>query len=174
MGQTFERWSFVIGASVSAIPLAVLAAWLLTRARQRAGHPHATRTAVADVVMMVGTAPWIWMILTPTGGRGGVEFVPLRDLFTLAPNEVLPQIGGNLLVFAALGAMLPVRSARFASPVRIVGLAAVASLTVETLQYVLHLGRVSSIDDVLVNSLGALVFSLLTHPWWAGRPAVLP
>ncbi|WP_330250674.1 hypothetical protein OG874_31325 [Nocardia sp. NBC_00565] len=41
---------------------------------------------------------------------------------------------------------------------------------VEGLQFALGIGRHSSIDDVLVNAIGALVAGLLSHPWW--RPAV--
>lgn len=61
--------------------------------------------------MVAGTAPWIWMILTP-GVEEGVHVVPLVDLAgqlaLLSPGAAVVQIGGNLLVFAALGAMLPV------------------------------------------------------------------
>jgi glycopeptide antibiotics resistance protein len=47
--------------------------------------------------------------------------------------------------------------------------AAAGSLLVETLQWALDLGRVSSVDDVLLNTLGAVLAALVTRPWW--RPA---
>ena len=47
--------------------------------------------------------------------------------------------------------------------------AAAGSLLVETLQWALGLGRVSSVDDVLLNTLGAVLAALVTRPWW--RPA---
>ncbi|MEU9891769.1 VanZ family protein [Sphaerisporangium sp. NPDC051017] len=111
------------------------------------------------------------MILTP-GSASGVTLLPLSDLAELAtapPGTVLAQVGGNLLVFAALGALLPVRSARFAGTWRVALLAALLSITVEVLQYGLHLGRVSSVDDVLLNSAGAALASLATRRWHA-RP----
>jgi hypothetical protein len=37
---------------------------------------------------------------------------------------------------------------------------------VETLQYALALGRVSSIDDMLLNAAGAGVTGLVTRRWW--------
>jgi glycopeptide antibiotics resistance protein len=37
---------------------------------------------------------------------------------------------------------------------------------VETLQYVLRLDRVSSVDDVLVNTAGAVLAALASRRWW--------
>jgi glycopeptide antibiotics resistance protein len=42
------------------------------------------------------------------------------------------------------------------------------SLTVEMAQYVLSLGRVSSIDDVLLNTVGGVMGCLLVRRWWRG------
>ncbi|GAA3442934.1 VanZ family protein [Planomonospora venezuelensis] len=170
MGQAWHVWGDVVIAAVLAVPLAVLAAVLLSRRRSRAGHPSPARTAAADVAVAAGTAPWIWMILTP-GTAGGVNLVPLVDLSDqlslMSPGGAFVQVGGNLLVFAALGAMLPVRSPRLASPGRVAAVAAAASLTVETLQYLLDLGRVSSVDDVILNTAGAVLAAFVTRRWWA-------
>jgi glycopeptide antibiotics resistance protein len=76
------------------------------------------------------------------------------------------QIGGNLLMFAAFGALAPLRLQALARLPVIIGLAAAGSLAVETLQYVLALGRVSSIDDMLLNAAGAGVAGLVTRRWW--------
>ncbi|GAA3095216.1 VanZ family protein [Streptosporangium carneum] len=172
MQQVWRLWGNVIVASVLAVPLAVLAARLLARRRARDGHPFPARTAAADVAMAVGTAPWIWMILTPTTAGSTISLVPFRDLIILFQGPavtVFVQVGGNLLVFAALGALLPVRSARLASLTAVAGVAAGASCVVELLQYGLHLGRVSSVDDVMVNAAGAVLAAAVTRRWWA-RP----
>ncbi|MGC5014875.1 VanZ family protein [Streptosporangium sp. DT93] len=175
MHQAWQMWGNVVIAAFLSVPVAVVAARLLALRRARAGRPHPVRTALADVVAVAGTAPWIWMILTPAAGPGGVGPVPFADLRAVLqgpPQTAFVQVGGNLLVFAALGAMLPVRSARFASPAGIGAVAAVAaaaSITVETLQYALGLGRVSSVDDVIVNTAGAVLAALVTRRWWAAR-----
>ncbi|MEU7986754.1 VanZ family protein [Streptosporangium canum] len=172
MQQVWDAWGNIIIAAVLAVPPALIAVRLLTLRRLRAGHPFPIRTAVADVVMVVGTAPWIWMILTPGAGGSGLSLIPLRDLWTVlqGPAETaFVQVGGNLLVFAALGAMLPVRSARCASLAGVAAVAATASLAVELLQYGLRLGRVSSVDDVLVNTAGAVLAAAVTRRWWARR-----
>ncbi|MGK8503769.1 VanZ family protein [Nocardia asiatica] len=78
--------------------------------------------------MVTGTAPWLWMILTPTGRGRSVNLVPLRDLAEqLANDRVIEQFGGNLLVFAALGFLLPVRRPWFARSYRILLAGAAAS-----------------------------------------------
>jgi len=168
--RTWELWGKVIIAGTFALPLAALAIWLLSRFRARRGHPAPLRTALADVGIVAGTAPWVWMILTPRPGREGVRLVPFADLAEVLAahwETAFVQVGGNLLVFAALGALLPVRTARLASPARIAAVAAAASLLVEVLQYVLRLGRVSSVDDVLINVAGAVVAAMITRRWWA-------
>ncbi|WP_344932859.1 VanZ family protein [Sphaerisporangium flaviroseum] len=114
------------------------------------------------------------MILTP-GAASGVSLVPLRDLAELANGRfgtAFVQVVGNLLVFAALGALLPLRSPHFTRLWRVALLAAALSITVEALQYGLRLGRVSSIDDVLLNTVGAVLASLASRPWQAGPPPV--
>lgn len=91
-----------------------------------------------------------------------MSLVPLRDLLTMGPVG----IGGNLLVFAALGFFAPMRFAALASVPRILALGAGCSVVVETAQYVLWLDRVSSVDDVLVNAAGAALAALASRRWW--------
>jgi glycopeptide antibiotics resistance protein len=118
------------------------------------------------------------MILTPRDGAGEIHLLPLRDLATqLAgdPGVAVAQVGGNLLVFAAFGALAPLRFPALARLPVIIGLAAAGSLAVETLQCALPLGRVSSIDDVRLNATGAGVAGLVTRRWWRAEDgAVAP
>jgi len=91
-----------------------------------------------------------------------LSLVPLRDLITMGPIG----IGGNLLIFAALGFFAPMRFAALASVPRILALGAGCSILVETAQYVFQLDRVSSVDDVLVNAAGAGLAALASRRWW--------
>jgi VanZ like family len=116
--------------------------------------------SLAEVGMVHGTAPFIWMTMMP-GARAGsvpgrVSLVPLRDLVTMGTVGIV----GNLLVFAALGFFAPIRFAALASVPRILALGAGCSALVETAQSVLRLDRVSSVDDVLVNAAGAVLAAL--------------
>ncbi|KRV48522.1 teicoplanin resistance protein VanZ [Wenjunlia vitaminophila] len=162
---TFTGVAFV---TVAVLPLVALTVWALARRRSATGTTPAWawRTSLAEVGIVYGTVPWVWMIMLP-GERAGdvpgrVSLVPLRDLFTMSSGQVI----GNLLVFAALGFLAPLRFAALASVPRVLALAAGCSALVETAQYVLRLDRVSSVDDVLLNSAGAGLAALASRRWW--------
>jgi hypothetical protein len=158
----WQQWSGVLVASAVGLPLAGILVAVLVRA----GRP--ARYAFAEVYLIAGTLPWLWMILTPDPyGARRVNLIPLHDLTELKARDLVVQIGGNLLVFAALGALLPVRFPVGTPTVAVT--AAAAAVTVETLQYVLALGRVSSVDDVLLNTLGAVLAAQATRRWWRVR-----
>jgi hypothetical protein len=163
------------------LPLPALLVWALARLRRAAGVTSAWRMSLAEVGMVYGTVPMVWLTLQPGPGAGivpgRVSLIPLRDLVTMGPVG----IGGNLLVFAALGFCTPLRFAAFASVPRVLALAAGCSVLVEAAQYVLWLDRVSSIDDVLLNTAGAGLAALASRRWWratadapSGRPRPVP
>ncbi|GAA5019437.1 hypothetical protein GCM10025734_72590 [Kitasatospora paranensis] len=161
--------------TVAALPLSVLVVWALARRRQVAGAAAAWawRRSAAEVGIVHGTVPWVWMIMLPGAGAGvaprRVSLVPLRDLLAVlagSPVTATVQIVGNLLVFAALGFCAPLRFAALGSVPRVLALAAGCSVLVETAQYVLWLDRVSSVDDVLLNTAGAGLAALASRRWW--------
>jgi glycopeptide antibiotics resistance protein len=123
---------------------------------------------------VAGTLPWLWMILTPLPQDGAVHPVPFQEVsgyFSVPLSEAIVQVGGNLAVFAAAGALVPVRwrlgDGRTGTVLWTVGAgAAFGSALVETLQWALDLGRVSSVDDVLLNTAGAVLAAVATRRWW--------
>ncbi|MEV6976987.1 VanZ family protein [Kitasatospora sp. NPDC093806] len=166
----------VVFLTLAALPVAALAVWGLARRRRLAGAAPAWawRRSLAEVGMVYGTVPWVWMIMLPGAGAGvvprRVSLLPLRDLAAIlaegSPVTATVQIVGNLLVFAALGYLAPVRFAHLASVPRVLALAAGCSVLVETAQYVLWLDRVSSVDDVLLNTAGAGLAALASRRRW--------
>ncbi|MER7734072.1 VanZ family protein [Streptomyces erythrochromogenes] len=162
----YDTFNGVVLMTLVTLPLAVLVAWVLARRRRAAGLPSAWRLSLAEVGMVHGTVPWVWMILMPGAGAGvvpgRVSLVPLRDLVTMGPLGIV----GNLLVFASLGFFGPVRFAALASVPRVLALGAGCSVLVESAQYVLWLDRVSSVDDVLVNAAGAALAAVASRRWW--------
>jgi hypothetical protein len=153
----------VLLMTLAGLPVAALAVWALARRRRE------VRRSLAEVGMVYGTVPFLWMTMMPGPGAGvvpgRVSLVPLRDLVTMGSLG----IGGNLLIFAALGFFAPIRFAALASVPRMLALGAVCSVLVETAQYVLRLDRVSSVDDVLVNATGAGLAALASRHWWRTR-----
>ncbi|SEO28836.1 VanZ family protein [Actinacidiphila rubida] len=167
---TFNGVAFL---TLAALPLAALVVWALARSRSGIGTTLAWQRSLAEVGMVYGTVPWVWMTMLPGGEAGAaprrVNLVPLRDLISIiaaGPGTATVQIVGNLLVFAALGFFAPLRFAHLASLPRILALGAACSTLVETAQYVLSLDRVSSVDDVLVNATGAGLAALASRRWW--------
>ncbi|MER7536662.1 VanZ family protein [Streptomyces sp. NPDC097704] len=167
-----DTFNGVVLLALAALPLSALVVWALARRRRAAGAGAAWRRSLAEVGLVHGTVPFLWLTLMPGAGAGTVpgrvSLVPLRDLVAMGPLG----IAGNLLVFAALGAFAPMRFAAVASVPRILALGAGCSVLVETAQYVLWLDRVSSVDDVLVNATGALLAALATRRWWRTGAAV--
>lgn len=165
----FDTYNGVVLMTLVGLPLAALVVWVLARHRRSAGRASAWRTSVAEVGVVYGTVPFLWMTMMPGSGAGVVHgrlsLLPLRDLVTMGTLGIV----GNLLVFAALGLFLPVRFAALASAPRVVALGAGCSVLVETAQYVLRLDRVSSVDDVLVNAAGAGLAALASRRWWSTR-----
>jgi glycopeptide antibiotics resistance protein len=124
------------------------------------------RRTVGLIGAVAGTLPWVVMILIPTSSPRRVNLDPVRGLagmLTGDPRTAVIQIGGNLAVFAAFGAFAPMRWRLNVWTVAL--LAAAGSLLLETLQWVLDLGRVSAVDDVIVNALGAALAALLARRW---------
>lgn len=151
----YDTENGVVLMTLLGLPLAALVAWATARP--------------ALVGLIYGTVPTVWLTLMPGPGAGvvpgRVSLVPLRDLATMGPLG----IGGNLLIFAALGFFAPVRWAVLASLPRILALGAGCSLLVEVAQFAFRLDRVSSVDDVLVNAVGAMLAGLASRRWWSGR-----
>ncbi|MFC7550939.1 VanZ family protein [Plantactinospora sp. GCM10030261] len=162
----FDTENGVLLMMLVGLPLAALVAWALARYRRAAGVMSPWRMSLAEVGMVYGTAPLVWLTLMPGPGAGvvpgRVSLLPLRDLVTMGPLG----IGGNLLLFAALGFFAPIRFTAVASLPRILALGAGCSVVIEIAQYVLRLDRVSSVDDVLVNAAGAALAGLASRRWW--------
>jgi len=120
----FDTFNGVVLITLVTLPLAALVVWALACHRQAAGVPSARRLSLAEVGMVHGTVPFVWMTLMPGSGAGIVagrlSLVPLQDLLDLG----LLGIVGNLLVFAALGFFAPMRFAALATLPRVLALAA--------------------------------------------------
>ena len=164
----FGTFTGVALLTVALLPVAALAVCALAAHRRVTGTAPAWawRRSLAEVGIVYGPVPWVWMPMLP-GSRAGevpgrLSLVPLLDLIAMDRGQVV----GNLLVFAALGFFAPMRFAALASVPRILALAAGCSVLVEAAQYVLRLDRVSSVDDVLLNAAGAGLAALVSRPWW--------
>jgi glycopeptide antibiotics resistance protein len=101
------------------------------------------------------------------------------------PNvrDTVKQIGGNILLGVPFGILLPMLFPKARGLLRVAVLTALVMLLVETAQGAIVEGRAFDIDDVILNTTGALIGYLLLglrlgralyprrHHWWQRRPA---
>lgn len=160
----------VVVLTMLAFPVAVLAVPVLAGLRRALGVAwrRAWRHSLAEVAIVYGTVPGVMLTLLPGNNgilSGNVSLVPFEDMSTMGPVGLI----GNLLIFAALGFFGPIRFPALRSVWRVLILAGAASVSIEVLQHLLPLGRVSSVDDIILNAGGATAAAILSWPWWRRR-----
>jgi glycopeptide antibiotics resistance protein len=118
-----------------------------------------TATAAVLVTWLLGVAA---VTLLPAGGLRGrsADLVPFRSTLRMVTDAVdwevaTAQAGGNVALFVPLGLLLPLLSATRYSLGRTLAIASTIGVCIETAQWLLALGRVTSIDDVIFAALGA-------------------
>ena len=113
---------------------------------------------------------YLYLVIETTGVGTFWDF--LRYPETIRPEEInlIPFVEGGLItrilnafMFMPLGFLLPYIWQRFRRFLPVVGLAASFSLTIEILQVFNR--RVSDIDDLLMNTLGAFLGFLVWKLW---------
>ncbi|MYU20610.1 VanZ family protein [Streptomyces sp. SID8352] len=97
--------------------------------------------------------------LTHTNLRPGASLRAYLDRPAL--RDAVKQIGGNLLLGVPFGVLMPVVAPRTRGTLRVLLLTTGVMLLVECAQGVLITGRAFDIDDVILNSAGALLGYLL-------------
>ncbi|MGQ0680734.1 MAG: VanZ family protein [Actinomycetota bacterium] len=120
--------------------------------------PYLGRALAACAVVLV-----LAVTLTPAAGMEGrdLDLMPFRSIAETLRNPVdwrvpLAQLGGNMLLFAAVGFLVPVGWGRFGNW-RWIGLIALGlGAGIEAGQYLLAFGRVTATDDVILAVAGAL------------------
>ncbi|GJF31730.1 hypothetical protein KNE206_44300 [Kitasatospora sp. NE20-6] len=106
--------------------------------------------------------------LSPSPASRGIAHTNLQPGASLrayldrpAVREAARQVGGNILLGAPFGVLLPLLSRRAGSLLRVTGLTVLTMVTVEVAQAALVPGRAFDVDDVILNTGGALLLYLL-------------
>ncbi|HEY5836253.1 VanZ family protein [Streptomyces sp.] len=150
--------------------------------------PTLARAAVlaAAIVFMVGFAVALAKVtLVPSPASDALIHTNLRPGASIrtyldqpAVRDSLKQIGGNVLLGVPFGVLLPMLFPRSRGPARVAVVTALVMVLVEAAQGAIVEGRAFDIDDVILNTLGALFGYLLLghrlgralHPrretWW--------
>ncbi|MFD9130484.1 VanZ family protein [Kitasatospora sp. NPDC059571] len=106
--------------------------------------------------------------LAPEPGSRGLVHANFQPGWSLrlyldrpAVRDAVQQIGGNLLLGAPFGVLLPLLSRRAGGLLRVTLLTALTMTLVECAQATLVTGRAFDIDDVLLNTAGAVLLYLI-------------
>ncbi|RZQ65292.1 VanZ family protein [Amycolatopsis suaedae] len=171
MGALLRDFSLLIPVTAVALPFAAAAWWLLARRRG------SVLTAGADTMIVLVSGLILVLVFMPvrTSHSTKLHLRPGTDIeIALAGGGFSWQVFGNLLMLVPLGVLLPLRIRLLRSATRMTALAFCCSVAVESVQFLLHAGRVTSTDDVLLNTLGAAVGALASRAFWPRPPRVDP
>ncbi|MCG0289488.1 VanZ family protein [Streptomyces sp. PSAA01] len=80
-------------------------------------------------------------------------------------RDTVKQIGGNVLLGAPFGVLLPMLLPKARGAVRVVIVTALVMVAVETVQGLIVEGRAFDIDDVILNTTGALLGYVVVGRW---------
>lgn len=71
-------------------------------------------------------------------------------------NNTIMNIAGNIVAFMPMGFLLPLAAEKLKNFMKVLLFVLLATIAIETLQYVIGVG-VSDIDDVILNTLGGVI-----------------
>jgi glycopeptide antibiotics resistance protein len=140
-------------------------------ARQPAPPPRAVRWGVmllAFVGMVAFAVVLARVTLVPSPASASLAHANFHPGATIRAyldqpgfRDAVRQIGGNILLGMPFGLLLPTLLPKVRGPIRVVLVTALVMLAVETAQGTLVRGRAFDVDDVILNTFGALVGYLL-------------
>jgi VanZ family protein len=140
--------------------LVAVAIALLARVRVRPGTPRRTAVlgATFDVTLTASIISVSILTLPPSlHAPRTMSLVPFAELRRAVGDFGVSELLGNALMFVPFGFLAPLRWHRLDSPLRILSASTAFSIAVETLQFILPTGRQSSLTDVIMNAMGAMV-----------------
>ncbi|WP_253769002.1 VanZ family protein [Goodfellowiella coeruleoviolacea] len=166
MEQLWRTFGNLIPIVLIVTPMLVVGWWALAvRRRGRQAAVQAYWTSGLDILIALFTLPVLYLVFVPIpGGVNNISLVPGSEVakaFTYSSEAAVMQILGNLVLLTPLGFLVPLRTARMRSLTRVILGAALVSIAIEILQAVLGIGRISTVDDVILNTIGAFVGALL-------------
>jgi VanZ family protein len=181
--QFLVSFDGLVPAVLLLLPVAAVTAAVSVALRVRRFRAAASRTLadpLLDALLIYCSLLVGYLVFTPqTTSIDPIQLDPGNDLamaLDAQPGDSLPwiQLVGNVLLFAPLGAMLPMRLAWLDNVLKVALVALLASCVIELLQLLFVSGRVVSTDDVVLNTTGGTLGSLLTKGLWRHRMPMAP
>jgi glycopeptide antibiotics resistance protein len=119
------------------------------------------------LLIYVVALAWVTLRPRPSSFQPPAEWIPFNNIINVLREgrsvsyEDAGQLLGNIALFVPFGWLVPMLWPRLRSFWMIVILAAATSLAIEVAQWLFLFGRQSSVDDVILNTVGALVGAVM-------------
>ena len=141
---------------------------------RRADRVHNIRVTARVLIVVIALGAGA-MLFSPVARTTHARFLDLHLLSTLrhsfTSQIMFSQMVGNLLLLSWLGFLLPIAFARV-RPWMAAVVCVFVSAGIETVQYLIAVGRVSSVSDLFFNSIGGAAGAILAK--LVGRRLLTP
>ncbi|WP_104479247.1 VanZ family protein [Actinokineospora auranticolor] len=137
----------------------------------------ARRTAILDGLLVCTAIPILYLVAMPVSGLAGrtmVNLVPGAEMASMVEtgtegDTARVQALGNLVLIFPITALLPLRVPRMRSWRALIMAIVSVSVLIEAAQWLLAVGRATTADDAILNSVGGLLGAAATWYWWRSR-----
>ncbi|MBB5171934.1 VanZ family protein [Texcoconibacillus texcoconensis] len=171
MEQLWRAFSQAIPLLLILIPFVILIGWLFYNKNVKKGETKkkALYVVIINSFLILSIIGVLLVTLLPRPGGGqSVQLVPFLSIWDTLVNSVhytgpIRNIGFNILLFIPLGFFLTLKLQSQYKLLRITIIGMLFSIGVELAQYFLAIGRVSNIDDVILNTFGTFVGVLMGY-----------
>ncbi|WP_026316361.1 VanZ family protein [Actinokineospora enzanensis] len=175
MEQLWRSFGKVIPLTWAILPILLIVGLVLTLHRKRRMPARAAlMKSVLDMLSLLSILPVLYLVAFPVFGpteNHSVSLVPGAEISKVFAEESnLWQALGNLALLAPIGALVPIRYPAARTWIRSGLILLAASCAIEALQWLLPLGRITAVDDVILNVTGGMLGAALTRFWWGRRP----
>lgn len=165
MEQLWRAFNHVIPLFITLIPIVTIVVTVLYIRWVKAGNKRkeAFFKAIIYMLFILSVIGVLLVTLLPIGATGRtLQLIPFASSIDVLFNSVhftvpVRVLGFNIILFIPFGLFLALilKTKSVIFKTTIVGM--MFSISIETLQFILNSGRVSNVDDVILNTLGTFL-----------------
>jgi|GEM_PF-3546848 len=167
MTQIIRHFDYVLPLMLLLLPIVILAGLFIYRKRRnRLAVKEAVTTVIIDMFLLLSVVGILVVTLfpqrivyTPIASR--VQLIPFADVTNISPYVLIENIVFNIFLFLPFGFFTSWRLSSTKVLRRILLMGMCFSLCIELLQLLLPIGRSTTVDDIILNTVGAVIGSLL-------------
>ena len=170
MEQLWRAFNQVIPIFLICIPFVILIGWFLYYRKIKFGKEKkkAILGSVINIFLFLSILGILMVTLLP-GSLSAVQLVPFVSSIDVLFNSVdytvpIRILGFNVVLFIPFGVFMALTMYSKRKVILLTtSIGMVLSIIIEFLQYALAIGRISNIDDVILNSFGAFLGAIIGY-----------